>query len=331
MIAFHKVKKSLVAPLVIWAPVLFIVLIAGMKPAPAGALELLIGTGEAGSFSHFTGRIIERVVSKHHPEITCKAVPSDDDLHNLTNLKQGSLDLALIDARMLRDAISKKGNFKFLDIQYDTLRGIMPIYDMPISLVVRSDAEIADLAQLKGRRINAGISRSSLRLATDTVMKAKGWEKDDFSLFAEISNSLSQDTMAFCHGTVQAMVHIGVHPDPSIGKLLQHCGAKLLEMNDDDMVVLARADAALIMTGIEADTYPDQKERLETIGSQTILVTTDALDEQTVYAVIDALFSNRQRFQDAHWALALNPVDPDAAGIASVELHPGAISYFSQN
>lgn len=331
MVAFHQVNRILSAPLLRWAPVLCFILIAGLLPASVNGYDLLIGTGEPGTFSHFSGRIIARVVSKHVPAITCKTIPSSGDVHNLTNLKQGSLDLALIDSRMLYDAINKKGNFEFLDIRYDSLRGLMPLGDIPLALVVRSDASIASLDQLKGKRINAGISRTPRHLATRMVMQAKGWEKRDFSLFAEISTSLSQDTMAFCHGTVQAMVHLGVHPDPSVQQLLQRCDAVLLGINDTDIAAMVQSNPALKLTGIKAGTYPEQAQRVETIGSQIILAASEDLDQDTAYAIVEALYGNPQRLRDAHPALDMDPMALRDGKIAGAAVHPGAILYFSRH
>jgi len=92
-----------------------------------------------------------------------------------------------------------------------------------VTLVVRSDAGINSLAELNGKRINAGAPRSLQRLAVDTIVTAKNWSRSDFSLVAELSASQAQDTLAFCHGTVQAMVHIGVHPDSSLQQLMRLC------------------------------------------------------------------------------------------------------------
>ena len=74
--------------------------------------------------------------------MNCETVPASDDVHNLTNLQGGSLDIGLIDSRMLHDAVNKTGEFEFLDISYDNLRALVPLYDIPITLVVRSDAKI---------------------------------------------------------------------------------------------------------------------------------------------------------------------------------------------
>jgi len=78
-------------------------MILGFCCVPANALDILIGTSKAGTSSHFTGRLIERVVSKQVKDFNCKTVPASGDIHNLTNLLEGSLDISLIDSRMLHE------------------------------------------------------------------------------------------------------------------------------------------------------------------------------------------------------------------------------------
>ena len=125
------------------------------------------------------------------------------------------------------------------------------------------------------------------------------------------------------------MVHIGVHPVSSIQQLLQRCDAQLIGMNDTHMAALVRENPALIMTAIPADTYRGQTQRLETLGSQAVLVVTEELDEQTAYAIIDALYSNPRRVRGAHSALYLKPVDLSKEKIGGAKLHPGSVRYFS--
>ena len=314
-------------------PIVFVLLIVTLFPFSANAFDILLGTGEAGTFSHFTGRTICRIINKHAGGMNCKTVPAPDDVHNLTNLQGGSLDIGLIDSRMLHDAINKTGYFEFLDISYDNIRALVPLYDAPITLVVRGDAEITSLEALKGKRINAGAPRSPQHLAVDTIMKAKNWSKGDFSLVEELSASQSQDTMAFCHGTVEAMLHIGVHPDSSLQQLFRLCEAGLVNMDDNDIEKLVNDHLAFSKIDIAADTYPSQPESVTTFGTRAVLVASEDLDEQTVYKIIDAIYNSRNRLKRAH--PAITPFseervrkEKDAAGI---KLHPGAAKYFSEH
>ena len=305
--------------------------IIAILPFSANAFDILLGTGESETFSHFAGRILCRVINRHSNDLNCKTVPGSGDVHNLTNLQGGSLDIGLIDSRMLHDAMNKSGYFEFFDINYDNLRVVAPLYDDPITLVVRSDAKITSLEALKGKRINAGAPRSLEHLAVDSIMKAKKWTKADFSVIGEISASLSQDKMAFCHGTIQAMVHIGVHPDSSFQQLLKLCNANIVGIYDNDIEKLVNDHPAFFKINIAADTYPSLPTDISTFGTRAVLVVSQDLDDQTAYNILDAIYSNRKRLKNAHPALSSFTLDSYRKSYVGIQLHPGAEKYFSEH
>ena len=312
-------------------------LAVGLFPFCANAFDILLGTGETGTFSYFTGRMLCRVINSYSDDMNCKTVPAPDDVdapddvHNLTNLRGGSLDIGLIDSRMLSDAVNKTGNFEFLDISYENLRVLVPLYYTPIALVVRSDAGINALDDLKGKRINAGAPLSAEHLAMDTIMKTKNWSKKDFSLVQELPASQSQDTMAFCHGTVQAMLHIGVHPNSSLQQLFKLCKARLVNMDDKDIEKLVNDHPAFSKINIAADTYPSHPQSITTFGTMGMLVASEDLDEQTVYKIMDAIYRNPKRLKSAHPALSLFTEDTARKIDGGAQPHAGAAKYFSEH
>ena len=310
---------------------LFLFIGACVFPFSANAFDILLGAGDPGTFSHFTGRMICRVINSHTSDMNCQIVPVPGDVHNLTNLRGGSLDIGLVDSRMLLDAVNKTGHFEFLDISYKNLRALFPLYNIPITLIVRNDAGIASLKDLKGKRINAGAPLSLQYLAMDTIMKAKNWSKKDFSLFGELPRSQSQDTMAFCHGTMQAMVHIGIHPDSFLQQLFKLCEADLVNMDDSDIKKLVNDHPAFWKINIAANTYPFHSEEVTTFGTRALLVASEDLDAETVYKIIDAIYSNQKRLTIAHPTLSLFSVDTTQKSTAGIQLHPGAAKFFSEH
>jgi len=305
-------------------------LLVTLYPSSSPAFDILMGTGETGSFSHFTGRTICRIINRNVDDLHCTVVPADNAVFNLTNLQGGSLDISLVDSRMLYDAIERRGNFTFFDISYDNLREMVTVYDIPMSLVVRKNAEITSLDSLKGKRVNAGAPRSSQHFVMDTIMGIKNWSHEDFSLMEELPPSLSQDTMAFCHGTIQAMVHIGVHPDSSLQQLFRLCQARLVNLGQEDMDKLLKSHPAFIRTEIAADTYPLSPEGVTTFGTQMKLVTSDSLDDKTVYDILDALYRKRSYLNNAHPTLGEFSGSQSEKGDAGIKPHPGSISFFNK-
>lgn len=320
-ISFRRFRKFAMATMamLIW-----------LAAAPfALALDLLLGTGEVGSFSHHTGRMLCRIINKNVAGVTCSPVPAEDAVSTLTNLRGGSLDFAVVDSRMLNDAVRKTGRFAFLDITYENLRAVVPLYEMPAALVVRRDAGIASIDDLKGKRINAGSPGTLNRLAVETVMAAKGWKKKDFSLWGELPASQSQDTMAFCHGTIQAMVQCDVHPNAPLRRLLKLCEADLAAMDDPAVTSGLAGHPAFSPAAIPAGTYDSQPEAIQTFAALSLLVTTEEMDMETVTAVFRSLMDHRQRLQSAHPALFSAPPGGAWKKPAAIPLHQGAEAYGS--
>jgi len=310
--------------------VLALWLIVMLAPSSALAFDIRIGTEKSGSFSHFTGRIVCRIIEKQSDDLKCTVVPADGHVHNLTNLQGGSLDLCIVDARMLYDAVAGQGLFEFFDIAYDNLREVMPLYDLPVAVVVHSTAGVQSLDDLKGKRINAGAPRSQQHLATETIMDIKSWSQKDFSLMQELPSSLSQDTMAFCHGSVQAMINIAVHPDPKLQQLFKLCKAQLLSLNQTEIDAIRAHHPAFIQIDIAPNTYAATPQAVQTFGTTMKLVTSDSLDDETVFQIISALDQGQRSLKSAHPALDLRMPDPAAQPAGAIQMHPGAAKYLNE-
>ncbi len=300
-----------------------------LAPLTVNAYELLLGTGKVGTFSHFSGRMLCRNISHQLPNVTCSTQVADNEVDNLTNLQSGSVDLAIINSNVLDGAVNKSGMFQFLDINYEDLMILTPLYDRPVGIIVRAEAEIATLNDLKGKRVNGGAPGSMERRSMGLIMKTKGWSVDDFALFEELPTSNSQDTLAFCQGTVQAMLTIGVHPTLSIHKLLKNCKAKLLDIDDDAIDKFVASHPAYWETEINSESYPGPESRIQTFGTRAILVASGAIDQETAYAIVKAIYDNQKRLQGNHPALSLYPVQESRKGIKGLQLHKGADQFFA--
>lgn len=306
----------------------FFAVVLFLIPSNASAYDLLLGTGNVGSFSYFSGRMLCRTINKENPDINCSVQTTADEIDNLTNLQAGSLDLAIINSNVLDGAVHKSGKFQFLDINYSNLSILTPLYARPIGIIVQAKAGISSLNDLKGKRINAGAPGSIERRAMELILNAKGWSVNDFKRFEELPTSHGQDTMAFCQGTVQAMITVGVHPSKTTRRLIEDCKGSVLDINDDAIDKLVKSRASFWETEIKvaSDSIP-----AKTIGTRAILVASSGIDQKTGYAITKALYKNIQRLQKSHPALSLFPVEDSSKGMKGIQLQQGAKQFFSEN
>lgn len=66
------------------ASIVSVFLIIALLPFSVHAFDIFLGTGKTGSFSHFTGRTICRIINRGTADISCKVVPAVSDVYNLT-------------------------------------------------------------------------------------------------------------------------------------------------------------------------------------------------------------------------------------------------------
>lgn len=294
------------------------------------AEELYLGTEGRGTFSFFMGRNLCRAVNESGDNLQCRVVPVGGRTDLLTNLASGALDLALVDSLLLYDAINTSGPFAFLDVRYDNLRTLSPLYDVPITVIARSGEGIDNLQSLQGKWLNVGVARSPVRRVADMLMAAKQWNREDFSLLAELPPSLSQDTMAFSMGSVQAMVHRGVHPDASLQRLFRQVEAEFVNLEDEELTKYAAQHPALGVVSLSSGIYADAQPAITTIGTKVNLMATADLDKETVFEVIKAIAGDEQRLQKCHASCATLSVHLPAENLLQVPMHPGAQGYYNK-
>jgi len=292
---------------------------------PASSFELIIGTGPRGSFSHHSGKSLCRIFAKQTKEISCSLSETNDPIDNLTNVQGGSLDLAIVDSLLLGESTMGQGAFQYLDINYDLIRIVTPLYEVPLTLIVRSDADISTIDQLPGKRINAGSFGSPEKLLFEMFMRTQGWTEELFPVFAELSSSLSQDKLAFRHGDIQILVHKGVHPDNDIKQLMEDTEASLIGFSGDSMVDLVISTPSLSRQDIKKSAYPSLSEKLATFGTTMTLIASADLDDEIVVSLITALEQNKQLLQTMHPALASFDIDKRPQWFGSIKVHKAVL------
>ena len=287
----------------------------------ASAFELIIGTDPRGSFSYHSGKFLCRIFSKQHEEITCSLAESSDPIDNLTNVQGGSFDLALVDSLLLVNSTTGQGAFQFLDITYDRIRIVSPLYHIPLTAIVRNDAKIAQIDELPGKRINTGPFGSPEKQLFELFMQSQGWTEEMFPVFAELSSSLAQHKIAFRQGDVQILVHNGVHPDSDVQQLLGDDKASLIGFAPDAARDLLKSNPALSTQDIEKLTYPSLAEGVTTIGTTMALVSSADVDDETIRLLITALAENQQSLRALHPALSEFEIDKRPQWFGSIQVH----------
>ena len=302
-------------------------LLCGWSVGVFGAAEVTIGTGSSSGIYYQAGRNICRLVNAATDDhgIICAPKISPGSISNIEQVRSGALELGLAQSDWQFHAYHGSGKFSDAGPDPD-LRALFSLHGEPFTVVARVDAGIGTFDDLRGKRGNIGNPGSGQRATMEVVMEAKGWDQSVFALANQLP--ANQQSMALCHNRVQAMVYTVGHPNPSVAQAASLCRAVIVEVKGDEIDRLVNEHPFYTYTHVPGGLYAGNPDPVTTFGVKATLVASAALDADTVYQVVKAVFENLGLFRDMHPAFAgLNPEQMVAEGL-SAPLHDGARRYF---
>ncbi len=298
---------------------------------PVSALadeQILIGTGSKDGVYYYAGKALCRIINTQVNGVACEVVSTPGSLYNLSNVRDGGLDIGVAQSDWQYHAVKGTGPVKFMDGAFQNLRALFSLHAEPFTLVVRRDAGITRLDELVGRRINIGNPGSGQRGTMEVVMRAMNWSYQDFQLVDELN--ASEQSLALCNNRIQAMVYTVGHPNASVSKAVKLCNATIATVNGPVIDKLVADNAYYSYTDIPGNLYPGVADPVRTFGVTATVVASSDLAQDTVYRIVQALFENLEAFRKMHPAFnVLQPEKMVRDGI-SAELHDGAKQYYRE-
>ncbi len=299
--------------------------------APAsGATEIVIGTGSVLGVYFQVGRGICHLVERHSKDLECSAVPTPGSRFNMDSVRLNAFEVGIVQSDVHYKAYNKTGDFlEFADVSYDNIRSVFSVHGEPFTLVARRDSGIRSLADLAGRRVNLGNPGSGQRSTMQVVMDAMGWTPRSFSYAGSLP--AAQQSLALCHGRIEAMVYVVGHPNKSIEKATELCDALLVDVEGPEIDRLVAENPYYSYMTIPGGLYRGNDKPVNTFGVRATAVVSEDLDEETVYAIVKAVFDNLDTFKKMYPALGvLDPKRMVREGL-SAPLHRGAERYYREH
>ncbi|MFQ5760823.1 MAG: TAXI family TRAP transporter solute-binding subunit [Acidiferrobacterales bacterium] len=300
--------------------------------AAARAADIIIGTGISARIHYSVGRAMCRQIQRETQTLTCEVLRIEgrhaaEPLAVLSNVRNGAIEVGLVQSDWQYHAFQGTGPLKFIDIKFDNLRSLFSLHAEPFTVIARRDSGIKSLDDLAGKRVNIGNPGSKQRVVMEMVMKAKGWTRESFQLVDELTEA--EQSLALCHNRVQAIVSTVSHPDPAIAKAIELCDAAVVEVSGAAIDGLIADNRFLVATEVPAGVYKQDKA-VKTFGVIVTAVSSADAAEDTTYAIVKSVFDNLQNLKRLHSALGnLLPGRMMTDGL-SAPTHPGAARYFRE-
>ncbi len=208
------------------------------------------------------------------------------------------------------------------------------LYMDVMQIVVRKDKEIADINDLKNRRVFIGPKDSGTRKNAKQILETVGLSGESYTTddalddlsFAEAAKRLKEDKL-------DAAFFMAGTPTAAVEKALKSGECELLSLDPKTLASLTESSRELGLEEekIPANIYPNQPE-VQTVASDVFLVCRRDLDEEMAFFIVKTLFDEIGRLLIVHTKaddIRLveafdNPEDPP------LDLHPGAKKFLEE-
>jgi hypothetical protein len=162
----------------------------------------------------------------------------------------------------------------------------------------------------------------------EELMAAVGMKMSDLSLAAELK--ADEHGAALCDNKIDGFFYGVGHPSANIQDPTTACGAKLISLTGPAVDALVKEHPFYAKATIPGGMYANNPNPTETYGVLATVVTSAKTSNDTVYALVKAVFDNLDEFKKLHPAFAhLDPKEMIKNGL-SAPLHPGAIRYYKE-
>jgi TRAP transporter TAXI family solute receptor len=295
----------------------------------AGDKFVTIGTGGQTGVYFVAGQSICKLVNRDTAKtgIKCTAPSTGGSVANLNAIRSGDQNMGVAQSDQQFNALNGLGAFAAQG-PWDDLRSVFGVYPELFTVVARKDAGINSFDDLKGKRVNIGNPGSGQRATIEVIMEAKGWDMSAFKLASELKSS--EQAQALCDNKIDAMVFVAGHPSGSIQEATSSCEAVIVPVTGDEISKLVAEKPYYSAGKVPGGMYTGTDVDVETFGVVATFVSSTASDEETIYAVVKAVFDNFDRFKALHPAFANLDKEKMASDGLSAPMHDGALKYFKE-
>lgn len=288
-----------------------------------------IGTAGVTGMYYVVGNAIckfmNRDTDKHG--YRCTAQASGGSIANLNGIAKGDVDFGTVQSDWQFHALHGSSAFSESGPN-KKLRSLFSAHADVVTVLARADAGIAELADLKGKKVNIGNPGSGSRATAEVLLDAIGIAVDDLAFAAELKSA--EQSAALCDNKVDAIMFSAGHPVGNIKEATVSCDTVFIQVAGAAVDDLVAKTPYYSKATIPAGLYKGQPETIQSYGPLATLVTSTDTDEEAVYQVVKAVFDNFKRFK------ALRPTFSDLdeksmiANGTIAPLHDGAIRYYKE-
>jgi TRAP transporter TAXI family solute receptor len=282
-------------------------------------IRLSVATGNATGVYYALGNAYAlQVKAGSANKVQATAAETGASVQNVQQLVAGDYQVAFSLFDTASDAVEGKG---FFAGKRQPVQALARIYDNYTHVVVRADAGINSVADMKGKRISTGSPKSGTEVIAQRLLKAAGLDPDKDITPQRLDLTKSVDGLK--DGSIDGLVWSGGLPTPGITDLFTTLGGKVRFVEVTGLLTKLRESNQAYQAGsIPAATYRTVAD-IPTIVVPNVLLVKEDLDANVACVLARTLFDKRDELVKAN-ASAKGISLETARKTDPVPLHRGA-------
>ena len=325
-----------------WSAFILAALVVGMTAASGQDIRFFrLGTGPSNGTSYPIGELIAGAISNPPGSRECEkggscgvpgliavAQSTAGSVCNVEAIGKGGLDGAIAQADVAFWAYYGAGIYTPGGAIRE-LRAVANLYRDSIHLVVRADAGVGSVADLKGKRVAMGEPGSGTLVDAQLIIKAYGLKEADMRpVYLKTDQAIDQ----MVEGKLDALFLVGLAPSPEIGELAERLPIQIVPITGAELAELRKTTPFFTETAIPGGLYKGADQPTPTLGIGALLVLSSKVSDETVYGITRALWhkSTRAQLDSGHPTGKRIQLESALQGVP-IPLHPGAEKYYREH
>jgi len=293
-------------------------------PAYSGTETFVsIGSGEIdGVYYPVTKAICGAIFHELRAQgIWCSPETTPGSVYNIDRVQTGELEFGIVQSDLQSDAYEGSGRWQGQPVS--ELRSVLSLYPELVTIMARKDANVRELTDLAGKRVNAGGEGTGTRATWHAL--AAGVDRNRPTQLTELRPD--ESIAALCDGSIDAELFIVGHPSGLVAKQLAACPSNFVAIDGPVIDKLIDEHRFYARGQIPSDLY-GITGRIQSFGSRATLVTSASANPRVVAAIARAIVTHVAELRAAHPALSKLRADEMVTQSLTAPLHPAAAKVY---
>lgn len=289
--------------------------------ASASAQEIRLMTGPQGGVWVPLGGQFKDLWEKAVPGLKVQTLPGAG-IANVRGVEEGKAEVGFGNSISTVDALAGNEPFKK---PHKNVCNVATLYPQYFQMLVRADANINSVADLKGKSITTQQRGNTGELITRQLLQVHGISYNDVKMsFVSYTDSVAQmqdgHAVAFSLGTAI--------PAGSVLDLATARDVKLMDLSSS-LAGMKKLNPGYTLVTVPANTYPKNDKDVQVIGYATHVVASCNLPDSVVYAMTKAIADNVSTLASVYKGIGkLTP--KGMAEDIGVPFHKGAARFYKE-